>query len=750
MLWQPRAGASSLTAAVKATFALVPGGVATIAPAQEPFRGDVGWDDDPRSSLFSAGDLVPLKRRVDVVLSGQARAPGGAPTESLFVQLVVGGLRKTLAVTGRRAWLPTRDGPRPGPITPFRAVPLRYELAARSDDNPIGVDPAPRAVEPGQLVPAISAMAPPGGAVPVAGFGPLRPLWRLRRHRIGDAGLFWAQRAGLGVGPPPPGFDYAFFNVAPPDQQVDALPPGVPIVLENLSPLCARLETRLPELRVKIFRALPAGGPVVELDSRCDTLFIDAERSLATLVWRAATPLERGDDASMGRIVVAAEHDGVRIGPADVERFLARRFPAVVRVALDAGEMGAPPAPESRPGASAPPSVPAASRPPAAHDDERTSVGFPADSRAQRARARAGVETIALGSTTAADPGAVVGPPKRLPLGGVPTIALEDTTAADSDAAFAAAKARARASVETAVSEAPPSSDARPVARDEEHTAVGVVPRRLGLPFAATPAALPFKPALDEVARRAADEALPFAKTSEPRGAPPPPSSQRGAASSGYEAEARIRGDEATALLSVPSARDGEPKASDAPKALGLGLQTRLGAMTLVTPASSGPAVEVLPFREIRDEPSAPPSAPAGFVLGVAPPSSRGLPPPMPDAPMPRSERGAPSVERPAKSAPPALLPLAVYCAIKAETWGEEASLPAVLERHGITEPAWRANEARQARALSEEAAMGRAELALALFDALQAVRTRRAREDGTSGPSRARSAYREGNEPGS
>src|SRR5262249_44940511 len=99
LLWEAQPGELSLTVTVKATFRLVPGGEATVAPEQDELGDDRHWDDDARASLFRPGDLVPLKRRVDVVLVGHAYAPGGAPTRSMTARLRVGEIDKSILVT---------------------------------------------------------------------------------------------------------------------------------------------------------------------------------------------------------------------------------------------------------------------------------------------------------------------------------------------------------------------------------------------------------------------------------------------------------------------------------------------------------------------------------------------------------------------------------------------------------------------------------------------------------------------------
>jgi hypothetical protein len=74
LLWEAQPSQFSLTITVKATFRLVPGGEARIADVQEPLDIDRHWDDRPMASLFAPADVVPSKRKADVLVVGQARS----------------------------------------------------------------------------------------------------------------------------------------------------------------------------------------------------------------------------------------------------------------------------------------------------------------------------------------------------------------------------------------------------------------------------------------------------------------------------------------------------------------------------------------------------------------------------------------------------------------------------------------------------------------------------------------------------
>ena len=376
--WQPRAGEWNLTVCVKATFTLLHGQDAQIAAVQHAVSDDAFWDSNPAASLYAPGDFVPYKPRVDVLLAGHAYAPGGAPVESLTARLQVGPLLKELTITGDRAWAPGHGGLRLGPPAPFRRMALRYERAVLAGENSIGVDESAHTIELGR---SLSNIAAPGGHTP--GFGPVPLLWRARRRNLPDAALLWAYRVRLASGVMPQGFDFNLFNAAPVEQQVNALLPRAPIVLENLSPHWPRLESRLPALAPKLFRINRETGRSSAVALRADTLWIDADRALAVISWRGLTPVPGPSDAEIGQLIVAIENDGERVRTEEIERLalttVNHRGPptlamvpsaeAAPTAALpSAAPVVVPPAPPSAPRAEPPPSAPAIADPRTAPD----------------------------------------------------------------------------------------------------------------------------------------------------------------------------------------------------------------------------------------------------------------------------------------------------------------------------------------------------------------------------------------------
>ncbi|MEO7330206.1 MAG: DUF2169 domain-containing protein, partial [Minicystis sp.] len=313
LLWEAQPDQLTLTVTVKATFTLMHGEEATLAPEQDPIGDDRHWDNNALASLHRPGDSAPLKPKVDVILVGHAYAPGGVPVTSLAVRLRVGDLVKSLRVNGDRCF--TDEGGRlaPGAPAPFTRMPLRYERALLSADNPVGVDPHAPAILGALAFPNIE----PEGRAGIAGFGPVAPTWRARRKLLDDASLFWAYgiaaEGRVSAGPAPSSVNFAFFNAAPRDQQIEMLRGGAPIELDNLHPARPQLSSQLPSLRPQVFRVHPRTGRAEEIVLRCDTLWIDSDRGVIVQTFRGLSDLGGKDESLAGKLIVAADPQGKKL-----------------------------------------------------------------------------------------------------------------------------------------------------------------------------------------------------------------------------------------------------------------------------------------------------------------------------------------------------------------------------------------------------------------------------------------------------
>jgi hypothetical protein len=267
-------GALWVTVVVKATFELIHGEAARLV-APEPVR----TADEPRAgggSLLHARENAPHVPGAGVVLSGRACAPAGKLVPSMSVRLGISRDRplidKTLHVFG------ARSAASPSAVTPFQKIPLVYERAFGGpgvSENPVGTG------APGS--PWLPNLLDPRAPRRPAGFGPLAGSWTPRRAFLGGADPGLLEQPVLEV---PPGFDWRCFQPAPADQQLDALQGDEWIVLDGMHPAMPRLQTRLPRPKAHARRVPVGGGEVQPITLRADMLVIDADRGVASLVWR--------------------------------------------------------------------------------------------------------------------------------------------------------------------------------------------------------------------------------------------------------------------------------------------------------------------------------------------------------------------------------------------------------------------------------------------------------------------------------
>lgn len=317
LLWEAKSSQWTLTVCVKSTLVLVDGGVAAPSEIQDPIFEDRPWDGEAGASLFGPADLVPLKPKVDILLSGHAYAPPGGAARRFSVRMRVGDFEKQLDIAGDQYWVQDASGLREGEPEPLLKLPIRYELAAQSDENPVGIR-----IDSMKL--GARASANIESLQGAAGFGPYAPAWRARRALLSDESFLWAkallsEEEGAG-GPAPLDLDFRFFNAAPPDQQIELLRPGITIELENLHPHHSHLCSRLPLGKPQAFSIDAKSGRAEEIGLRCDTLWIHGDRGVAVLNYRGLCELSPEGLDAISALLLVSNSKGKRVRREQVER----------------------------------------------------------------------------------------------------------------------------------------------------------------------------------------------------------------------------------------------------------------------------------------------------------------------------------------------------------------------------------------------------------------------------------------------
>jgi len=296
-------GIDTLYVAVKATFQITPEGL-RVAEAQQPLvPADEHWGEPGESSLKYASEAHLLKPSTDIVLMGDAYAPGGRPVPQFGVGMAVGPVKKQVLVFGDRKW----DGDSPTQPIPTARVPLRFERAFGGKHpvgqsgflaemrNPVGVSfrgkrraaelngtPLPNLEHPEHLISSRSDTPPPHGV------GYVAPSWQPRLSYAGTYDEAWQTKRAPYL---PQDFDPRFFQAAPPDQIYPGhIQGGEPVVLVNASPVGVQ-RFRLPavDLRATVRIARKKENPQLN----AETLLFEADEERFCVLWRGAVRCDK-------------------------------------------------------------------------------------------------------------------------------------------------------------------------------------------------------------------------------------------------------------------------------------------------------------------------------------------------------------------------------------------------------------------------------------------------------------------------
>ena len=285
---------SAATIVAKVRFGLGDNELVVIAP-DELHATDRSFGDNQSRGLHAPADLVPLKLRPEVTLVGQFQSPGGQPTTRGEARLAFGSIDKRIFVACDR-WMDAAGRVRVGAA--FAAMPIVYERAAMGSWNMLG----PRGGTDPAFVPNLSL----GSTSPTS----LAEIAALEPACFAAVPASWPVRRGDPARPAPPASFAAdevadiplhahlpMFNAAPSDQQLQAFAGDEVLTLAGFWRESQQFRAQLPAFHVA---AVLDDEPAFPLSP--DTLFIDTEKRLATITYRAALPLSAPEEALRVRV----------------------------------------------------------------------------------------------------------------------------------------------------------------------------------------------------------------------------------------------------------------------------------------------------------------------------------------------------------------------------------------------------------------------------------------------------------------
>ena len=307
--FQLKPGQDALVVVVKATCDLGPDGRVTVREEADPPSGDVHEGDDPMRTVRYPSDFVPFKPRADVLLTGHAHAPAGAPATQVTFRFGhrKNGFERRVVVRGERRWMKAGVKLAPTDPRPFKKVPLVYERAFGGpgfDRNPVGIGAGSDALP--QLEDPARPIESPGDTAEPVCFAGVPQLWPGRWGKLGTFDVAWKKSRWPWL---PDDADLTLFQAAPAAQQLDHLAGDEPFELAGVHPAAPVIAGRLPGVRPRCFaqKTSDAGGDFHEVVLRLDTVTFDADGMRVHLVWRGAIDARDDEASDVAELFVLAE-----------------------------------------------------------------------------------------------------------------------------------------------------------------------------------------------------------------------------------------------------------------------------------------------------------------------------------------------------------------------------------------------------------------------------------------------------------
>lgn len=265
-------------------------------------------------------DLGMPKPRAELLVYGEAQAPGGRPVQGIDVTARLGSIEKTIRVLGDRYWMLDRNG-KPVVTDPrsFTEMPLDYAHAFGGPDykmNPLGKGHGAavllRQGEPAPLPNLEDPRRPvltPGDTRDPACFAALDVQWPQRQAFLGTYDQAWFDKLFPGH---PRDTNWSYYNAAPRDQWAEGFLRGDETFtvhgMDRDHPIRAG---RLPGLTLKAFVNRSARfqelGRFEEVALRLDTVWLFGSRAKAILGYRGVVETRYEDASDIESVMLAAE-----------------------------------------------------------------------------------------------------------------------------------------------------------------------------------------------------------------------------------------------------------------------------------------------------------------------------------------------------------------------------------------------------------------------------------------------------------
>ncbi len=312
-----KSGRSCLVIVAKATYNLPDAQQPQPKLADEqiaPFETDSYTGEPGLSAPLYENDFATFKPRCDVILHGSAYSQ--QPVTERQIGIKVGNLEKLFKVIGARHFdKVTRDNALQLSTTkPFTKQKISYDTAYGGSEatgqvdengeplfetfaaNPVGIGYSPTCPHQdliGKLLSQSEELTEPVASrkskmYKPQSFGPIARNWYPRYQLAGTYDKNWLDNIKPFL---PEDFDEAYYQCAPPDQQVPYLRGGEVIALYGLTPE-DKTSFYLPKNEVPM-QAILTNGERYNLSPVIDTLIIEPDEKRFTLVWRSRIALKR-------------------------------------------------------------------------------------------------------------------------------------------------------------------------------------------------------------------------------------------------------------------------------------------------------------------------------------------------------------------------------------------------------------------------------------------------------------------------